>query len=106
MEGQSGGRAGEEAECIGKSQGLTFWLARPEDYHEVMSISEDIYWGNDYLPYRYHIWMTQPHRLVILARKNSKLVRLEMLELLATLGHTLGWSHLPVTFSGSMLKYP
>ncbi|XP_062341781.1 histidine N-acetyltransferase-like [Osmerus eperlanus] len=77
MEGQSGGRAGEEAECIGKSQGLTFWLARPEDYQEVMSISDDIYWGNDYLPYRYHIWMTQPHRLVILARKNRKLVGLE-----------------------------
>lgn len=77
MDREKAAGAEEEVECIGESQGLTFWLARPEDYQEVMSISDDIYWGNDYLPHRYHFWMTQPHRLVILARKNRKLVGLE-----------------------------
>ncbi|KAG9341623.1 hypothetical protein JZ751_018685 [Albula glossodonta] len=62
---------------IGESEGLTFWLAQPEDYDAVMTISEDIYGGKDYLPHRFHDWMTEPHRVVILAKKEGKLVALE-----------------------------
>ncbi|XP_071373356.1 N-acetyltransferase 16, like [Centroberyx affinis] len=66
-----------ERKCLGKSEGLTFWLAQPDDYEDVMSISEDIYGGNDYLPHRYHEWMEEPERTVILARREGKLVALE-----------------------------
>ncbi|XP_048884681.1 N-acetyltransferase 16, like isoform X6 [Brienomyrus brachyistius] len=62
---------------IGESGGLTFWLASPGDYDDVMAISDGIYGGNDYLPHRYHSWMTEPHRLVILAKRDGKLVALE-----------------------------
>ncbi|XP_076145850.1 N-acetyltransferase 16, like [Alosa pseudoharengus] len=62
---------------VGENDGLTFWLARPEDYDDVMSISQDIYRGNDYLPHRYHEWMDEPDRVVILARRAGKLVALE-----------------------------
>lgn len=60
--------------CVGESDGLTFYLARPEDYDEVMAISQDIYGGNDYLPHHYHRWMTEPGRVVIIARRDGKLV--------------------------------
>lgn len=63
--------------CVGESDGLTFCLARPEDYDDVMAISQDIYGGNDYLPHRYHSWMTEPGRVVIIARRDRKLVALE-----------------------------
>ncbi|XP_030635070.1 histidine N-acetyltransferase-like [Chanos chanos] len=66
-----------EAGCLGEKDGLTFWLARPEDYDDVMAISEGIYWGDDYVPHRYHTWMTEPNRVVILARRERKLVALE-----------------------------
>lgn len=60
--------------CVGESDGLIFCLARPEDYDDVMAISQDIYGGNDYLPHRYHSWMTEPGRVVIIARRDRKLV--------------------------------
>ncbi|XP_073693280.1 N-acetyltransferase 16, like [Garra rufa] len=63
--------------CVGESDGLTFFLARPEDYDDVMAISQNIYGGNDYLPHRYHSWMTEPGRVVIIARRDRKLVALE-----------------------------
>ncbi|KAM4603788.1 N-acetyltransferase 16, like [Polymixia lowei] len=66
-----------ESSCLGNSEGLTFWLAQPRNYDDVMSISEDIYDGNDYLPHRYHDWMEEPGRTVILARREGKLVALE-----------------------------
>ncbi|KAK2913690.1 hypothetical protein Q8A67_002089 [Cirrhinus molitorella] len=62
---------------VGESDGLTFCLARPEDYDDVMAISQNIYGGNDYLPHRYHSWMTEPGRVVILAWRDRKLVALE-----------------------------
>ncbi|KAI5609963.1 hypothetical protein C0J50_5635 [Silurus asotus] len=62
---------------IRESKGLKFWLARPQDYDEVMAISQDIYQGNDYLPHHYHNWMTQHDRVVIIARRNGKLVALD-----------------------------
>ena len=64
-----------ERNCVGDCEGLTFWLAQPEDYEEVMSMSEGIYGGNDYLPHRYHEWLEEPGRTVILARSEGKLVR-------------------------------
>lgn len=64
-----------ESHCVGESDGLTFCLARPEDYDDVMAISQNIYSGNDYLPHRYHSWMTEPGRVVIIARRDRKLVR-------------------------------
>ncbi|KAL0970012.1 hypothetical protein UPYG_G00235910 [Umbra pygmaea] len=63
--------------CVGESNGLTFWVAEQKDYEDVMSISVNIYGGNDYLPHRYSDWMTEPDRVVILGRKDSKLVALE-----------------------------
>ncbi|KAM6985187.1 histidine N-acetyltransferase-like [Aplochiton taeniatus] len=60
--------------CLGQRQGLSFWLAGPQHFQEIMSISEDIYWGNDYLPHRYHSWMGQPNRAVILARRGQALL--------------------------------
>uniref|UniRef100_A0A672QIB5 Histidine N-acetyltransferase-like n=1 Tax=Sinocyclocheilus grahami TaxID=75366 RepID=A0A672QIB5_SINGR len=66
-----------DSHCVGESDGLTFCLARPEDYDDVMAISQDIYGGNDYLPRRYHSWMTEPGRVVIIARRDRKLVALE-----------------------------
>ncbi|XP_056317359.1 N-acetyltransferase 16, like [Danio aesculapii] len=63
--------------CVGESDGLTFYLARPEDYDDVMAISHDIYGGMDYLPHRYHSWITEPGRVVIIARRDEKLVALE-----------------------------
>uniref|UniRef100_A0A3B3QWB2 Histidine N-acetyltransferase C-terminal domain-containing protein n=1 Tax=Paramormyrops kingsleyae TaxID=1676925 RepID=A0A3B3QWB2_9TELE len=44
-------------------------------YDDVMGISDGIYEGNDYLPHRYHSWMTEPYRVVILAKRDGKLVR-------------------------------
>ncbi|XP_053537305.1 N-acetyltransferase 16, like isoform X1 [Ictalurus punctatus] len=66
-----------EAQFVGESDGLTFWLARPQDYDEVMAISQDIYNGNDYLPHRYPTWMTEHDRVVIIGRRNGKLVALD-----------------------------
>ncbi|TSL34616.1 putative N-acetyltransferase 16 [Bagarius yarrelli] len=66
-----------EAKFVGECEGLTFWLARPQDYDEVMAISHGIYQGSDYLPHRYHIWMTEPDRVVIIGRRNGKLVALD-----------------------------
>ncbi|XP_067307538.1 N-acetyltransferase 16, like [Pseudorasbora parva] len=63
--------------CVGESDGLTFCLARPEDYDDVMAISQDIYGGCDYLPHRYYSWMTEQGRVVIIARRDRKLVALE-----------------------------
>ncbi|XP_046908045.1 probable N-acetyltransferase 16 isoform X2 [Hypomesus transpacificus] len=67
-----------EKSCLGNSDdGLTFWLAEEKDYDDVMGISDNIYQGNDYLPRRYHSWMTEPGRVVMLARRGNKLVALE-----------------------------
>ncbi|XP_021433366.2 N-acetyltransferase 16, like [Oncorhynchus mykiss] len=62
--------------CVGESDGLTFWVAEQKDYDDVMSISVQIYGGNDYLPHRYADWMTEPDRVVILGRRDGKLVAL------------------------------
>lgn len=63
--------------CVGESDGLTFWVAEQKDYDDVMSISVQIYGGNDYLPHRYASWMTEPDRVVILGRRDGKLVSVQ-----------------------------
>ncbi|XP_061091688.1 N-acetyltransferase 16, like [Conger conger] len=77
-----------EQRIIGESVGLTFCLARPEDYGAVMDISDNIYGGNDYLPHHYHSWMTEPNRVVILAKREEKLVAL-VSGLVVDEGHTV-----------------
>ncbi len=83
---------------MGKSDGLTFCLARPEDYDDVMAISQDIYGGNDYLPHRYHSWMTEPGRVVIIARRDGKLVR-------DTRGKRFDRPHFSFNLSQKLRKY-
>ncbi|XP_060710635.1 histidine N-acetyltransferase-like isoform X3 [Hemiscyllium ocellatum] len=52
---------------------LEFCLAEEADFEEVMSISGDIYGGLDYLPVRYHAWIRDPARRVILAKKKGQI---------------------------------
>nr|XP_032820217.1 probable N-acetyltransferase 16 [Petromyzon marinus] len=60
-------------------QDLVFNLARPEDYEEVMRMSEGIYEGKDYLPSIYHDWLKDPNRTVMLAQLQGRIVALESL---------------------------
>ncbi|XP_015260548.1 PREDICTED: histidine N-acetyltransferase-like [Cyprinodon variegatus] len=54
--------------------GLQFAVATEEDFDEIMAMSQDIYGGLDYLPTRYTSWLQETNRLVILARKEGKVV--------------------------------
>ncbi|XP_038642881.1 histidine N-acetyltransferase isoform X2 [Scyliorhinus canicula] len=60
----------------GASHGLEFCLAKEADFEQVMSISEDIYGGIDYLPAKYHAWLQEPDRRVILAKKKGQVIAL------------------------------
>ncbi|XP_051900491.1 histidine N-acetyltransferase-like [Pristis pectinata] len=60
----------------GATHGLEFCLAQADDFEQVMSISVDIYNGLDYLPVRYHNWLKEPLRRVILAKKEGRVVAL------------------------------
>ncbi|XP_078056977.1 histidine N-acetyltransferase-like [Mustelus asterias] len=60
----------------GASHGLEFCLAQEADFEAVMSISGDVYGGLDYLPVRYHAWLKEPHRKVVLAKKKGQVVAL------------------------------
>ncbi|KAL9958110.1 hypothetical protein ACROYT_G035081 [Oculina patagonica] len=55
---------------------LTIRLARPNDFDEILKLSEGIYEGHDYLPFRYHAWMKMDKMDVILAYFGEKLVGL------------------------------
>ncbi|XP_041840798.1 histidine N-acetyltransferase [Melanotaenia boesemani] len=57
--------------------GLQFAVATEEDFDEIMSMSQDIYGGLDYLPTRYSSWLQDTNRTVILARKQGKVIALE-----------------------------
>ncbi|XP_038128785.1 histidine N-acetyltransferase [Cyprinodon tularosa] len=57
--------------------GLQFAVATEEDFDEIMAMSQDIYGGLDYLPTRYTSWLQETNRLVILARKEGKVIALE-----------------------------
>ncbi|XP_069838120.1 histidine N-acetyltransferase-like [Dendropsophus ebraccatus] len=56
---------------------IDFVPAKAEDYEEVMSISGGIYNGTDYLPFRYHAWLKDPQRRMILAKCEEKVVAFE-----------------------------
>lgn len=55
---------------------LQFTVATEEDFDDIMAMSQDIYGGLDYLPTRYQSWLQETNRIVILARKQGKVVRL------------------------------
>ncbi|XP_048476137.1 histidine N-acetyltransferase-like [Rhincodon typus] len=66
---------------------LEFCLAEEADFEEVMSISGDVYGGIDYLPVRYHAWIRDPFRRVILAKKKGQIVALVSANIVDN-GHT------------------
>ena len=46
--------------------------ASPEDYHHVLAINSDIYWGRDYLPWRYHAILASPlYKAVVCEQKDT-----------------------------------
>ncbi|XP_075927375.1 putative N-acetyltransferase 16 [Petromyzon marinus] len=78
--GRCGSRVGAQSSAHkGMEQDLVFNLARPEDYEEVMRMSEGIYEGKDYLPSIYHDWLKDPNRTVMLAQLQGRIVALESL---------------------------
>lgn len=54
---------------------LEFAIATERDFEEILAISKGIYGGLDYLPSRYHAWIHEPNRTVVLAKKNGVVVR-------------------------------
>ena len=56
---------------------LTFRLARPDDFHEIVKLSEGIYDGHDYLPPKFHEWLNRENLHIILAYSGEKLVGLQ-----------------------------
>ena len=57
-------------------QNLTIRLARSTDYGQILKLSEGIYDGHDYLPPRYHTWLSMENLHVILAFSGDKLASL------------------------------
>ena len=55
---------------------LTFRLARPSDFDEILKLSEGVYGGNDYLPLKYHTWMKMENLAVMLSYSGDKLAGL------------------------------
>ncbi|KAE8620254.1 hypothetical protein XENTR_v10010167 [Xenopus tropicalis] len=51
--------------------------ATARDYEQVMSISEGVYSGVDYLPVRYHEWLEDPQRRMFLAKFDGRVVGFE-----------------------------
>ncbi|XP_069771464.1 histidine N-acetyltransferase-like [Narcine bancroftii] len=70
------------ARMEGASHGLEFCLAQESDYEQVLAISTDIYGGLDYLPSRYHSWLVDKQRQVLLAKKQDRLVALVSVRLI------------------------
>ena len=52
---------------------LTFRLAQPGDFDEIVKLSEGIYNGHDYLPLTFHQWL-QRDNLVVIPLKRSRLI--------------------------------
>ncbi|XP_063302459.1 histidine N-acetyltransferase-like [Pelobates fuscus] len=53
---------------------IQIFPATAGDYEGVMAISEGIYMGVDYLPYRYHKWLKDPQRRMFVAKSEGKVV--------------------------------
>lgn len=54
---------------------LEFTVATEKEFDEILAMSKGIYGGLDYLPSRYHSWIREPNRTVVLAKKNGAVVR-------------------------------
>ena len=55
---------------------LTFRLAQSGDFDAVVKLSEGIYHGHDYLPFKFHKWLQRDNLAVLLAYSGDKLVGL------------------------------
>lgn len=58
-----------------EAEQLDFVFATEQEFEEVLAISGGIYGGLDYLPSRYHSWLRDPNRTVVLAKRNGRVVR-------------------------------
>ncbi|XP_069073656.1 probable N-acetyltransferase 16 [Pleurodeles waltl] len=56
---------------------LEFVVATEDDFEEILAMSEGIYGGLDYLPSRYHSWINEANRTVILAKKEGEVIALQ-----------------------------
>ena len=56
---------------------LTFRLAQSGDFDAVVELSEGIYDGHDYLPFKFHKWLQRDNLKVLLAYSGDKLVGLQ-----------------------------
>ncbi|XP_053119380.1 probable N-acetyltransferase 16 isoform X2 [Hemicordylus capensis] len=56
---------------------LEFTVATEKEFEEVLAMSKGIYGGLDYLPSRYHSWIREPNRTVVLAKKNGAVIGLQ-----------------------------
>ncbi|CAH2272738.1 probable N-acetyltransferase 16 [Pelobates cultripes] len=55
---------------------LEFVLATDKEFEEIVSMSHGIYGGLDYLPSRYHSWIGEKDRMVVLAKKGGNVIAL------------------------------
>ena len=49
-------------------------LANASDFDEILKLSKKMEDTFDYVPYRFHNWLTEPNRINIVAEKGSKVV--------------------------------
>lgn len=56
---------------------LTFRLAQPNDFDDIVKLSQGIYDGHDYLPLRFRQWLQKDNLHIILAYSAEKLVGLQ-----------------------------
>ncbi|XP_043359663.1 probable N-acetyltransferase 16 [Dermochelys coriacea] len=56
---------------------LQFVVATEKEFEEILAMSKGIYGGLDYLPSRYHAWIREPNRTVVLAKKNGAVIGLQ-----------------------------
>ncbi|KAF5918159.1 hypothetical protein HPG69_002800 [Diceros bicornis minor] len=54
-----------------QAEPLDFVVATEQEFEEVLAISGDIYGGLNYLPSRYHGWLWDPDRTVVLTKQNG-----------------------------------
>lgn len=56
---------------------LTFRLAQPGDFDEIVKLSEGIFDGHDYLPFTFRQWLQRDNLLVVLAYSGGRLAGLQ-----------------------------
>nr|XP_012614719.1 probable N-acetyltransferase 16 isoform X2 [Microcebus murinus] len=78
VKGESlGGKPRSEPGPEAEAEPLDFVVATEREFEEVLAISGGIYGGLDYLPSRYHSWLQDPDRTVVLAKRNGGVIALE-----------------------------